>query len=200
MIVSAEKTEVGQGSIDYETTNFSQYEEGTESVFESIFLQNYARIVAVLVRLVGDRAQAEELADDVFLKLYRHPLKPSGQKGHNVGGWLYRTATRLGIDALRGATRRRRYEAEEAANTNEADDGPDQFAQVLRGEKSQRVRAALARLKPVQAQLLIMRYSGLSYKELAGALEVKTSSVGTLLARAEDEFEKRYRELYGSEE
>jgi RNA polymerase sigma-70 factor (ECF subfamily) len=200
MSVSAEKTEVGQGSIDYETDNLSQYEEGTGSVFESIFLQNYARIVAVLVRLVGDRAQAEELADDVFLKLYRHPLEPSGPEGHNVGGWLYRTATHLGIDALRGAARRRRYEAEAAANRDEADEGPDQLDEVLRREKSQRVRAALARLKPVQAQLLIMRYSGLSYKELAGALEVKTSSVGTLLARAENEFEKHYRELYGSEE
>jgi RNA polymerase sigma-70 factor (ECF subfamily) len=45
-----------------------------------------------------------------------------------------------------------------------------------------------------------MRHSDLSYKEMAQALEVKPSSVGTLLARAEDEFEKHYRELYGSEE
>jgi RNA polymerase sigma-70 factor (ECF subfamily) len=200
MSVSAEKTEVGQGSVDRETVDFSQSVEETERAFESIFLQNYARIVAVLVRLLGDRAQAEELADEVFLKLYSHPLKPSEQEGHNIGGWLYRTATRLGIDALRAATRRRRYEAEVAANAHEADDGPDPLDQALRREKCQRVRAVLARLKPAQAQLLIMRHSDLSYKEMALALEVKPSSVGTLLARAEDEFEKHYRELYGSEE
>jgi RNA polymerase sigma-70 factor (ECF subfamily) len=200
MSVSAEKTEVGQGSVDRETIDFSRSGEETERAFESVFLQNYARIVAVLVRLLGDRAQAEELADEVFLKLYSHPLKPSGQEGHNIGGWLYRTATRLGIDALRAATRRRRYEAEAAANAHEADDGPDPLDQALRREKCQRVRAVLARLKPAQAQLLIMRHSDLSYKEMAQALEVKPSSVGTLLARAEDEFEKHYRELYGSEE
>jgi RNA polymerase sigma-70 factor (ECF subfamily) len=200
MSVSAEKTEVGQGSVDRETIDFSRSGEETEGAFESVFLQNYARIVAVLVRLLGDRAQAEELADEVFLKLYSHPLKPSGQEGHNIGGWLYRTATRLGIDALRAATRRRRYEAEAAANAHEADDGPDPLDQALRREKCQRVRAVLARLKPAQAQLLIMRHSDLSYKEMALALEVKPSSVGTLLARAEDEFEKHYRELYGSEE
>ncbi len=58
-----------------------------------------------------------------------------------------------------------------------------------------RVREALARMKPAQAQLLILRHSGLSYQELAEALGVKASSIGTLLARAEAEFEKRYREL-----
>lgn len=45
----------------------------TESEFERIFLQHYARVVAVLFRLVGDRAQAEELAGDVFWKIYRQP-------------------------------------------------------------------------------------------------------------------------------
>lgn len=200
MSVRAEKTEVGQGSVDYETVDSSHYGEEVGPGFESIFLQNYARIVSVLVRLVGDRAQAEELADDVFLKLYRNPLESSGREEHNVGGWLYRTATRLGIDALRAATRRRRYEAKVLAETTEADDAQDPLDQALRMEKRQRVRAALARLKPAQAQLLIMRHSGLSYKELADALGLKTSSVGTSLARAEDEFKKHYRELYGSEE
>jgi RNA polymerase sigma-70 factor (ECF subfamily) len=61
------------------------------------------------------------------------------------------------------------------------------------------VRAALAQLKTIQAQLLVLRYSGLSYKELAEALQLKPSSIGTLLARAETEFEKCYRKLYGSE-
>src|SRR3712207_8515725 len=50
-----------------------------------------SRVLAVLCRIVGDRARAEELADDVFMKLYRKPL-PAG-RGHNVAGWLYRTAT-----------------------------------------------------------------------------------------------------------
>jgi DNA-directed RNA polymerase specialized sigma24 family protein len=52
-------------------------------------------------------------------------------------------------------------------------------------------------MKPRSAKLLVLRHSGLSYKELAAAVKVKPSSVGKLLARAEDEFERIYRQLLG---
>ena len=57
-----------------------------------------------------------------------------------------------------------------------------------------------ADLKPAQAQLLLLRASGHSYKELAAALEIEPASVGTMLIRAEAAFEKLYREIYGAEE
>jgi RNA polymerase sigma-70 factor, ECF subfamily len=172
-----------------------------EAAFERVFLQNYARVVAVLFRLTGDRAEAEELASEVFLRAYRQPLPPA--ETHNLGGWLYRVATRLGLDALRAGTRRRRYEQEAGAAASEAGEPSsegDPLSDVLREERRRRVREALAQMKPAQAQLLILRQSGLSYQELARALGVKPGSVGTLLARAEGEFEKRYRELHGAEE
>jgi len=62
------------------------------------------------------------------------------------------------------------------------------------------VRTVLASIKPAQAQLLILRASGFSYKELAGVLEVKVTGVGTMLNRAEEEFRNRYLELHGHEE
>ncbi|MCX7668548.1 MAG: hypothetical protein N2439_00555, partial [Anaerolineae bacterium] len=55
------------------------------------------------------------------------------------------------------------------------------------------VRRALARLPQKQAQLLLLRYAGLSYRELADAMEMAPGSVGTLLARAEAAFEQAYR-------
>jgi RNA polymerase sigma-70 factor (ECF subfamily) len=55
------------------------------------------------------------------------------------------------------------------------------------------VRAALARLKPKQGQLLLLRQMGFSYRELAEALGVSPNSIGTLLARAEKAFRKVYR-------
>lgn len=58
----------------------------------------------------------------------------------------------------------------------------------------------LAEIKPVQAQLLVLRASGHSYKELAAALDLEPGSVGTLMVRAEVAFEQRYLELFGSEE
>jgi RNA polymerase sigma-70 factor (ECF subfamily) len=59
------------------------------------------------------------------------------------------------------------------------------------------VRTVLEAMKPAQAQLLLLRQSGLSYQELAEVFGVKATSIGTLLARAETDFEKRFRDLYG---
>jgi DNA-directed RNA polymerase specialized sigma24 family protein len=72
--------------------------------FRVVFLQHHARIVAILERLLGDRSSADEVANDAFWRLYQQPeLQIDG----NVGGWLYRTATNLGIDAPRASGRRR---------------------------------------------------------------------------------------------
>ncbi|MDQ2843104.1 MAG: hypothetical protein M3Y72_19100, partial [Acidobacteriota bacterium] len=82
--------------------------DGLEAEFEAVFLSHFPRVVGVLARLVGDRNQAEELGNEVFWRLYKHEraLVLSG----NVAPWLYRTATRAGIDAIRASTRRSRYE------------------------------------------------------------------------------------------
>jgi RNA polymerase sigma-70 factor (ECF subfamily) len=54
-------------------------------------------------------------------------------------------------------------------------------------------------MKPRSARVLILRHSGLSYAELAAALQVNPASIGKLLARAEEEFEKKYRLLFADE-
>ncbi len=167
-----------------------------EAQFEAIFLEHYGRIVNVLLRLLGERARAEELANDVFWKLYRTP-EPQEVDGR-VGGWLYRTATNLGIDALRAAARRRKYE--DAAARSKEDTAPSPLQDVLRAEQRRRVRAVLAIIKPAQAQILILRAAGLSYKELADVLEVNPAGIGTMLSRAQAEFRKAYLELHGPEE
>jgi RNA polymerase sigma-70 factor (ECF subfamily) len=171
--------------------------EGVQS-FDEVFLGNYARVVRILRRVVGDYGRAEELASEVFLKLYREKLVVNG--GGSVTGWLYRTATNLGIDALRAANRRSRLEQAAANETPGGGSVEDAFQQMARAEKQQRVRGVLADLKPAQAQLLLLRAAGQSYKELAAALEIEDGSVGTSLARAEAAFAERYRELYGDRE
>ena len=166
--------------------------------FEGLFLQYYSRVVAVLFRLLGDRDRAEELANDVFVKLYRYPLSP--RPDGNLGGWLYRAATNLGIDALRAAARRERYERAAAYSAAQTASTPSPLDEVLREERRNLVRAVLAALRPAQAQILILRSSGLSYNDLAESLGVERGSIGTMLARAEREFEKHYLEMYGAKE
>jgi RNA polymerase sigma-70 factor (ECF subfamily) len=87
-----------------------------------------------------------------------------------------------------------RYETEAGMAALESDPSKDTSTLVEREQQRQRVRLVLASMKSRSAQVLILRYSGLSYEEIADALQVSAGSIGTLLARAEKEFEKRYRD------
>ncbi len=167
----------------------------TDPAFESLFSAHYGRVLGILTRLVGGDAQAEELANEVFWKLYNQPR--AAPPWSNAGGWLYRTAVHTGIDALRASARRKQYEmaASEAQTQQRSTAGP--LDEVLRAEERRRVRTVLGGMKPAQAQILLMRASGFSYKEIAEAAEVQANGVGTLLNRAEAEFKKRYLKIEG---
>jgi len=163
---------------------------------ESLFREHYSRIVSMLARLTGDRAHAEELAADVFHKLSQRPELVAGQE--DLTGWMYRVATNAGLDGLRANSRRRRRE-EAAGGEVHAAAPPDALENMLREERRMRVREILGGLKPREAQLLLLRANGLSYRELAQTLGVEPGSIGTMLARAEAEFERRFRARYGEE-
>jgi RNA polymerase sigma-70 factor (ECF subfamily) len=76
----------------------------------------------------------------------------------------------------------------------------DPPAQVERDETKARVRWVLAQMKPRAAQILFLRHSGLSYADIAASLNIASGSVGTLLARAEKQFERLYRSLEEGDE
>ena len=147
----------------------------------------------MLARLTGDRAQAEEIAADVFCKL---SLRESGAEEPSIA-WLYRVATNAGLDALRGNARRTRREREAHAEGLRLAQSAGALEAMLREEQRVRVREILGEMKPRDAQILLLRAEGLSYRELAEAAGVQASSIGTLLARAEAEFERRFRARYG---
>jgi RNA polymerase sigma factor (sigma-70 family) len=169
-----------------------------ESRFEKLYLDHYGRVLAVLFRLTSSRSEAEELSNEVFWKLYRQRLRsnPDG----SVGGWLYRTATNLGIDALRKSARRHEHESEAARLAFQSQPSAGPLDGVLREERRRRVRQVLARLKPAYAQALILRASGFSYHEVAETIGVKRVSVGTLILRAEQAFRKHFRAVAGEKE
>ena len=163
----------------------------TESFnFEAFFHAHYERIARVIARLVGDHGRAEELAAEALWKLWQTPRA----QGDSAGGWLYRTAVRMGLNELRGGQRRVRYEAQSEAPAS----APTPEEVHAAAEEREQVRRILAVLRPRQAELLILRASGLSYDELAAALELNPASVGTLLVRAQQAFRKEYLKQYGT--
>jgi RNA polymerase sigma-70 factor (ECF subfamily) len=168
--------------------------EQSPAAFEALFREHWARVYRILRRLVGDPAEAEDLALETFLRLYRSRPKMD-LNGLNIGGWLYRVATNLGLQSIRSWKRRERYEMTAGRDALEAAAGESPAEILARAEEQQHVRLALARMNERQSQLLILRHSGLSYKEIAQALDLSPASIGPLLVRAEREFEKRYRAL-----
>jgi RNA polymerase sigma-70 factor (ECF subfamily) len=161
---------------------------GEDAAFEAAFAAHWPWVCRTLYRLVGDWDDAEDLALEVFWRLRRRP--PRDQE--RVASWLYRVATNLGLNALRAGRRRVRYEVEasQVELQSRSDENPEAVA--LRRETQERVRATLRALRPRSARLLLLRYSGLSYAEIAETLALSPGSVGQLLARAEREFELRF--------
>ena len=162
-----------------------------EAEFESIFRGHFERLVRITRRVLRSDAKAEEVCSDTFLKLYQSG--PGVLAGGPVGAWLYRVATRAAIDRLRQAKRRGPEEELEADSGSEAGAAlDDPLNRMMRNERITQVRSTLARMKAEKAQLLLLRHSGLSYEEIAAAMQIKVSSVGTMLARAEAEFSLQY--------
>lgn len=164
-----------------------------EAKFEALFLEHWAAVYRILRRLVSDPAEAEDLALEAFMRLYRQNQKQA--EIQNAGGWLYQVATRLGLNSIRDWKRREQYEL--AAGRYALEQTPQLSpADILAQEEEHRqVRLVLARMNERQAQLLILRHSGFSYKEIASALNLAPASIGPLLVRAEREFKKQYRTL-----
>ncbi len=173
-------------------SNISSAETSSAS-FESLFYEHWASIYRLLMRFVVDPFEAEDLALETFFRLYqRHPAP---EKEFNTRGWLQRVATNLALHSIRSFKRREHYEM--TAGKNALDETPENRPSEIFAEKEDQrfARLALAKMNPRQAELLIMRYSGLTYKEIAEALSLSPTSIGPLLLRAERDFEKHYRAL-----
>lgn len=167
---------------------------GSESeAFEALFEQHWERLCRVLYSILGDWDEAEDLALETFVRLHRNP--PADNE--RLGGWLYRVASNQALNALRARRRRQRYEEDAGHLALEYSQSEDPAVTVEQDQERQRARTALGMIKPRSAQMLIMRHSGMSYAEIAGAIGVSPASVGALLARAEVEFEKAFSRASG---
>jgi RNA polymerase sigma-70 factor (ECF subfamily) len=170
--------------------------QGDEASFEALFYRHYDRVYGLLFRLVGNRAEAEDITQEVFLKLYRQPLR--GRRQHNVKGWLYRVATNMGYNHIRGRKRRWERNIHLLPDITDAVQPPPDKA--IQDETRAVVRATLATLPQRQTQLLLLRQMGLSYAELAAACDIAPVSVGTLLSRAAQAFREAYEQQTGAKQ
>jgi RNA polymerase sigma-70 factor (ECF subfamily) len=158
--------------------------------FDAVFRAHYGRVSRAITAIVRDEARAEDLTVEVFWKLWLRPLA----NGRNVGGWLYRSAIRAGLDDLRRQSRRAKYER--LVNIFRPTQRPDQIHEA--NQVRMRVLAVLASLKIRDSELLLLRNDGQTYEEIAEILSLNPASVGTLLSRAQQAFRKEYIKRYGN--
>jgi RNA polymerase sigma factor (sigma-70 family) len=161
-----------------------------EQVFEDVFpaLYRYCH------RLTGDADAAEDAAQEAFVRLYSHDVEGPMAA---LRVWLFRAATNWIRDRYRVEQNRRRLLEKNPVTPGAP---PDPEREAVRREEVAEVRRVLDALDPRDRELLLMREEGFRYRDMAEAVGVSPSSVGTLLARAQRRFVERYETLAGGDD
>jgi len=155
---------------------------------EALYRAQYSALLAHLTRLVGDRAAAEDLCHEAFLKAFRSWDRQA--KVANANAWLHRIATNTAYDYLR---RRRRVHFTPIDEATQPPSGAHSMESRLHEQEP--VRRVLALLSPQARQLLLCASAGHSTAELAAALECSDTAVRLRLFRARQQFRQAYSAL-----
>lgn len=168
---------------------------GLGQAFDALFVAHYPIVVGIASRVLGDRAEAEDVAQEVFLAFHRSHSPTAGY----APAWLYRAAWHTALNKVRGRRRRERRELADQASlrVDSWADDPQRLVERAfdRAFDAQRVRAAMGKLPPRAAGVLALRYSGLSYAEVAQAMGIGVGQVGTVLRRAEARLKREVESL-----
>lgn len=153
---------------------------GDEAAFRCLAEAQLARVLALARRMLGVSAEAEDVAQEVLLRLWRHAGRWQAERGR-VATWLYAITARLCLDRLRGA----QSAAPEEALAATPDPAPDALADLQAREEQARVGAAVGALPPRQrAALALFYYEGLDGEAAAQALGLRPRAFWSLLHRA----------------
>lgn len=163
---------------------------------DRLFRTYNAQLVRYLTRRLGDSDLAEEVAQETFVRAMRQDVIT------NERAWLFAVATNLLRDAARRQERERKHLILLAAESRESSEDADAEAELSleRLRQSAGARRALGALGDRDRSALLMKEEGLSYPEIAEALELSPGSVGTTLARARRRLVEAYEALEGQGE
>jgi RNA polymerase sigma-70 factor (ECF subfamily) len=154
------------------------YANGDPAAARALTLRLTPRVFGFASRMLGDRTEAEDVAQEAMLRLWR--VAPEWRHGEaKVTTWLYRIAANLCTDRLRKARPAALDEAPEVA-----DGAPPAVARMIASDRSQALEQALAALPPRQRQALVLRHlDGLGNPEIAEVMDIGVEAVESLVAR-----------------
>jgi RNA polymerase sigma-70 factor (ECF subfamily) len=163
------------------------------AAFEELVSRYQVRLISVFENTVGRQGQAEDLAQEVFLRIYR--ARKRYQPGARFSTWLYRIAHNVASNARRSLARRHEVNIV-AQSTGQMSVQPlSQMAkeasalmparQLDQVERAEIVRAAMESLNQRQRMaLMLSKFEGMSYEEIASSMELSVSAIKSLLSRA----------------
>lgn len=162
---------------------------GDQDAFEQLVLDNQNRVYSLALRLVGDREEAADLAQEAFVKAWQGLSSFQGES--SFATWLYRLTTNLCIDYIRKQKRREGVEPavslddEESGWAEPIDRDSDPHLLLEKSERSKALARGLEKLPDWQRRALVLReLSGLSYQEIGDALDIDLGTVKSRIARA----------------
>ena len=155
--------------------------------FVALFDAHFRRIHRYVDRLSGDADLAADIAQETFMKLYQRGSSPDTPEA-----WLITVAMNLFRNERSKHARRARLLTAERSEDLLADPPASPSSAIEGASGAGRVRCAIDSLPERERQMLLLRAEGYSYRDIAAALEIEETSVGTLLARAKRAFREHY--------
>ena len=180
-MASARPAGEGRLEADEDRSCLAMIREGRPEGATELFRKYSGPVFRYADRLLGSRAEAEEVAQEVFLKVITRVDQYDGRAP--VSSWLFAIAANACRDRLRRAGRRAVVPLDAVAEAASSDPPADRL--LVESERRRLVRRALARLSDDQREALILaRYHGLPYAEIARTLEISEGAVKTRIFRA----------------
>ncbi len=175
-----------------------EFQKGNRDAFETLMRKYYPPILNFIYRMLGDRNSAEDLTQEVFIRVYKSAARYSAKSAFKT--WLYLIARNLTLNECR---RRKRWLTQPLHSSEQ--EPPRQFEdkayprpdeELLNKEKSGLIQQAIDALPPKQRLAVILRaYDNFSYEEIARTLEVSAKAVKSLLNRARETLKERMPDL-----
>ena len=165
--------------------------------FDEAFTLHHRAVFRAARALVRDVGLAEDVTQEVFLRLYRHLDSTPGEE--LLRAWLLRVTMNVARNTLRGQSRAIAREDEYAKRAEATGwfiaSAPDEDYEnrSALGE----ARRALDKIKEPMRSALVLKQQGMSYREIAHALSLKETNVGSLIARGRREFIRHYGKIGG---
>lgn len=163
--------------------------------FDEAFTLHHRAVFRTACSVVRDPALAEDVTQEVFLRLYRNLDKKPGEE--LLRAWLLRVTLNVARNTVRGMTRSMARDNE----YHKENLGEGWFAapeeDYSRSVEIEQTRRALDKIKEPMRTCLLLRHQGLSYREIAHTLSLKETNVGSLVARGRKEFARVYGKIGG---